>query len=244
MGVGRHCPKSAHRFYRQILAHQDDIPIFNKQLNNCDNSSKPTSLTFYDTVAKRCPCEAESSRTGHLLLTELRKTNNTSPTQPTRREKMKEPRHLQDRKLLFIFRHQFIWQLLSSLIIAAEALGIIASVAGLGSALLNISSAINAFAHVKKEARDLYAEVQTLYKVNLSLHQSLDSNKAKPNDQWISSANDVISGCTATVDEMQRRFENPKDKMSFSNKVSWTIKRREVAILCTQPKIRSLLLYQ
>ncbi|KAH7306145.1 hypothetical protein BKA65DRAFT_485844 [Rhexocercosporidium sp. MPI-PUGE-AT-0058] len=119
---------------------------------------------------------------------------------------------------------------------AAEVLGIIAAVGGLSSSLLSITTAISAFSGVNKEAKSVAIEVDTLYRVNISLELALESNKARPNEQWLSLTTQVIRGCTATVEELLRRIEGvgQKNKMSFAKKVSWSIKRSEVAAFCTQ----------
>jgi hypothetical protein len=52
---------------------------------------------------------------------------------------------------------------------ATEAFGIIASIAGLGKALLDISAAINTFVGISEEARSIWEHVEALRKVSESL---------------------------------------------------------------------------
>lgn len=128
---------------------------------------------------------------------------------------------------------------------AAEVVAIIASVAGLSSSLITISTAIANFVGINKEVKSIAVEVDTLYKVNNSLELALASNKARPNSQWLSDTKQVLQGCTATIDELLNRIQGAgsgNKKMSFARKVSWTMKRSDVTLWCSQLRSYSQML--
>ena len=114
----------------------------------------------------------------------------------------------------------------------AEVLWTLAAVATLSSALLKTSTAINTFSSTCKEARFIAIETGKLYLMEFSFQCALEVNRAKPRQPWLDSAYQVIHGGTVTVTDLLNMIEGPssKAKMSVGRKVSWTLKRSELAL--------------
>jgi hypothetical protein len=125
---------------------------------------------------------------------------------------------------------------------AAEVIGIIASVSALAKALIEISKVVNSFARVNEEARSIYNEVQALSAVNESLKMALEANKARPNGKWLRAVDQVISSCKETTKNLHMRLPTPASRMNISRSLRWTLKRSDVKMYCNQLRSYSQML--
>ena len=125
---------------------------------------------------------------------------------------------------------------------AAEVIAVIGSVAGVTKTLIEISKVVSSFAGVREEARSIHTEVEALSAVNESLRIALEANKARPNKQWLSAVNQVLSSCKETTANLYLRVQIPASRMNFVRSLRWTIKRSEVTMYCNQLRSYSQML--